>query len=47
MLPLALTLVLVLISFLCSAFVILRIIIPTLPSHPLGRHSPSVRCLAF
>ncbi|TFY62286.1 hypothetical protein EVG20_g6758 [Dentipellis fragilis] len=37
MLSLILTLALAFVSFLCSAFVILRIIIPVLPPHPLSR----------
>ncbi|KAJ7591515.1 hypothetical protein C8J56DRAFT_1014117 [Mycena floridula] len=37
MIPLIPALALVFVSFLCSAFVILRIIIPILPPHPLSR----------
>jgi len=37
MIPLVPTLVLAFLSFTCSVFVILRIVIPILPSHPLSR----------
>ncbi|KAH8094952.1 hypothetical protein BXZ70DRAFT_347360 [Cristinia sonorae] len=40
MLPLIPTLVLAFISFVCSCFVILRIVIPILPPHPLSRRVP-------
>ncbi|GJE84562.1 hypothetical protein PsYK624_006380 [Phanerochaete sordida] len=40
MLPIVPTLVLAFISFISSAFVILRIIIPILPPHPLSRRVP-------
>ncbi|KAA1473418.1 hypothetical protein DENSPDRAFT_859887 [Dentipellis sp. KUC8613] len=40
MLSLILTLALAFVSFICSAFVILRIIIPVLPPHPLSRRVP-------
>ncbi|KAI0340897.1 hypothetical protein BDW22DRAFT_365380 [Trametopsis cervina] len=40
MFPLIPTLVLALVSFLSSAFVILRIVIPILPPHPLSRRVP-------
>jgi hypothetical protein len=42
MIPLVLTLALALLSFLSSAFVILRIIIPILPPNPLSRRVPPV-----
>ena len=37
MIPLILTIALSFVSFLASAFVILRIVIPILPPHPLSR----------
>ncbi|KAH7907503.1 hypothetical protein BJ138DRAFT_1129128 [Hygrophoropsis aurantiaca] len=40
MFPLIPTLALAFISFICSAFVILRIVIPILPPHPLSRRVP-------
>ncbi|KAH7922976.1 hypothetical protein BV22DRAFT_1197017 [Leucogyrophana mollusca] len=40
MIPLIPTLALAFISFICSAFVILRIVIPILPPHPLSRRVP-------
>lgn len=42
MLPLIPTLVLSFVSFIASAFVILRIVIPILPPHPLSRRVPPV-----
>lgn len=47
MIPLIPALVLAFLSFLCSAFVILRIIIPILPPHPLSRRVRPVRVLAL
>ncbi|KAL0580731.1 hypothetical protein V5O48_001289 [Marasmius crinis-equi] len=42
MIPLIPTLILAFLSFICSAFVILRIVVPILPPHPLSRRvSPS------
>ncbi|TCD69999.1 hypothetical protein EIP91_005249 [Steccherinum ochraceum] len=40
MLPLIPTLALAFVSFICSAFVVLRIVIPILPPHPLSRRVP-------
>lgn len=37
MIPLIPTLALAFFSFICSAFIILRIVIPILPPHPLSR----------
>lgn len=45
MLPLIPTLALSFLSFIASAFVILRIVIPILPPHPLSRRVPPVRPL--
>ena len=45
MLPLIPTLALSFLSFIASAFVILRIIIPILPPHPLSRRVAPVRIL--
>ena len=42
MLPLIPTLALSFVSFIASAFVILRIVIPILPPHPLSRRVPPV-----
>lgn len=47
MIPLIPALVLAFLSFLCSAFVILRIIIPILPPHPLSRRVRPVCSLAL
>ena len=44
MIPLIPTLALAFVSFICSAFVILRILIPILPPHPLSRR---VRPVSF
>lgn len=44
MIPLVPTLALSFLSFTCSAFVILRIVIPILPPHPLSRRVAPVRC---
>ena len=45
MIPLAPTLALAFLSFTCSVFVILRIVIPILPPHPLSRRVAPVRFL--
>ena len=37
MIPLIPTLILALVSFLSSSFVILRVVLPVLPPHPLSR----------
>lgn len=46
MIPLIPTLALAFVSFICSAFVILRILIPILPPHPLSRRVPPVSSLS-
>ncbi len=46
MIPLIPSLALAFFSFLCSAFVILRIVIPILPPHPLSRRVAPV-CRLF
>jgi len=45
MIPFIPTLALAFVSFIASAFVILRIVIPILPPHPLSRRVPPVRCV--
>ena len=42
MIPIVLTLALALLSFLSSAFIILRIVVPILPPNPLSRRVPPV-----
>lgn len=47
MIPLVLALALAFVSFVASAFVILRIVIPILPPHPLSKRVSPVRISNF